>query len=104
MNRACFLLLACLGWLGSGCSAITSRTLNRLSSPPPPLYFGGVRTDYKLIAEAKDSGSPRFWPVYGVVDMPFSFGADVLLLPYDVYTDRRHNESETADSKREESN
>jgi len=93
MNRTRFLLLIGLGWLVAGCSAITSRTLNRLSKPPPPLYFGGVRTDYELIANSKASGSPLFWPVYGFVDMPFSFGADVLLTPYDVYTDCRHAES-----------
>jgi Protein of unknown function (DUF1375) len=28
-----------------------------------------------------------FWPVYSTIDLPFSFGADVILVPYDVYTD-----------------
>ncbi len=86
LQRVTVLWLVCLTGLGCGCSAVTSRTLVGLaSSPPPPLYFGGVRTDCELIAAAPD-GSPWFWPVYGVVDMPFSFCGDLLLSPYDLYT------------------
>lgn len=87
------LLLLCLGWLAAGCSAITSRALNRLSTPPPPLYFGGVRTDCELMANSRETDSPLVWPVYGVVDLPFSLGADLLLLPYDAYTDYHHRDA-----------
>lgn len=87
--RVALLLLVGLLGIGSGCSAVTSRTLVGLSSDPaPPLYFGGVRTDYELIAAAPDGG-PLFWPVYGVIDLPFSFCGDLLLSPYDFYTDCR---------------
>ena len=96
MYRA-LVLLVCLAGLGGGCSALSSRALNRLSTPPPPLYFGGARTDYQLIASSKETDSPVFWSVYGVVDMPFSLGTDVLLIPYDAYTDWRHGETAKQD-------
>lgn len=78
--------------LGAGCTAIGSRVANRIPTPPPPLYFGGVRTDCQFIANAGESDCPWFWSVYGVVDLPFSSGADLLLSPYDLYTDLRHDE------------
>jgi len=28
-----------------------------------------------------------FWPGYCIMDMAFSFGADILFIPYDAYTD-----------------
>jgi len=86
------LALLCLAGLGAGCTAIGSRVANRIPTPPPPVYFGGVRTDCQFIANAGESDCPWFWSVYGVVDLPFSSGADLLLSPYDLYTDLRHDE------------
>jgi uncharacterized protein YceK len=92
MNRTSSAFLVCLACMVSGCSAISSRVVVGVSSPPPPLYFGGVRTDCKLIGSSRESDRPLFWQVYGVIDMPFSAGADILLVPYDVYTDCRYPE------------
>ena len=59
------------------------------------MYFGGVRTDWMVLTES-DVWQPQ---VYGVVDMPFSLVGDVLLLPYDIYTDLRHTNDVTAASE-----
>ena len=45
-----------------------------------------------MVLTESDVGQP---PVYGVVDLPFSVVADVILLPYDVYTDCRHTDHPT---------
>jgi len=76
-------LLAFLCSLGvlSGCSAISSRTLAALGpSPQPPLYFGGIRTDYNLF-QVKSMEENWFWPGYCIMDMAFSFGADMMPIP-----------------------
>jgi len=89
MQHNALILLISLAPIISGCSSIISRSLARVVTPPPPMYFGGVRSDYMVIAEG------YLWQhqVYGVADMPFSLVADVVLAPYDVYTDLRHTNS-----------
>ncbi len=85
-------LIAGLALLVSGCSSVITHSMARASSPPPPMYMGGVRMDYLAVAESETLG-PQ---VYGVLDMPFSLVADVILLPYDLYADCRHPEAATA--------
>lgn len=87
--------MACLSLFVSGCSTAISRAISRASTPPTPLYFGGVRTDWMVLTES-DVWQPQ---VYGVVDMPFSLVGDVILLPYDIYTDLRHTNDITAVSE-----
>jgi uncharacterized protein YceK len=86
MQRILSLALLCgLSFL-SGCSAIASRTLVALGpSPQPPLYFGGIRSDYNII-HAKSTQDSWFWRVYCSTDAAFSFGADILIIPYDIHT------------------
>jgi uncharacterized protein YceK len=70
-----------------GCTAISVRSFARISPPPVPFYFGGVRGDYDCIFHpAENAGMGWPGPIYGAVDMPFSLVADILALPYDVYT------------------
>lgn len=70
-----------------GCTAISVRSFARITSPPVPLYFGGVRGDYDFVFHpGKNAGMGWPGPIYGAVDMPFSLAADVVALPYDAYT------------------
>jgi len=69
------------------CTAISVRSLARTTSPPMPLYFGGVRGDYDFVFHpGRNAGMGWPGPIYGAVDMPFSLVADVVALPYDAYT------------------
>jgi uncharacterized protein YceK len=78
------LLCGSLGLVG--CTAISVRSFARISSPPVPCYFGGVRGDYDFIVHPGSNGEGWFGPIYGAVDMPFSLVADIVALPYDAYT------------------
>jgi uncharacterized protein YceK len=74
----------------SSCSSLASRSLmGQRTADPEPCYFFGVRSDCGLIAESFDPKSDRLAleSIYWTFDMPFSFGADVVLLPYDIYAD-----------------
>ena len=88
-------MLASLSLFASGCSSVITHSIARASSPPPPMYMGGLRMDYLAIAESETWGPQA----YGVVDMPFSLVADVILLPYDLYADCRHPDSDSATSE-----
>jgi uncharacterized protein YceK len=94
-----FLAVVCGACLLVGCSSISTRSVAaKWSSPPPPQYFGGVRSDYHGIIDVRPNESPAFWFVYSVIDMPFSACGDILLLPYDVYADcqwRHHTNGTT---------
>lgn len=83
-----FLIFAGVSLFVAGCSSVITHSIARASSPPPPMYMGGLRMDYLAIAESETWG-PQ---VYGVVDMPFSLIADVILLPYDLYADCWHTD------------
>jgi uncharacterized protein YceK len=91
MFSASSFILLCAAFGLTGCTAITSRSLVAgWSSPPPPLYFGGVRGDCAEISHIFESGSsdnPWIWMPYSIIDFPFSLGADILFVPYDIYTD-----------------
>src|SRR4051812_7248553 len=81
-------LAMCAASLFVGCSSITTRSLAASwASPPPPQYFGGVRSDYHGVVDVRKNESPAFWVIYSLIDAPFSACGDILLLPYDVYTD-----------------
>jgi uncharacterized protein YceK len=94
-QRILWVLLACLPLFVSGCSSVISRSIACAAAPPPPLYLGGVRTDWMVLTES-DIWQPK---VYGVIDLPFSLAGDVILLPYDIYTDCRHTEEIPPDSE-----
>lgn len=95
MQRKASIFLLFISLLISGCSSILTRSLARSVTPPPPEYFGGVRNDFGLIGESKKWDETVCAVVYGVVDMPFSFVADIVLIPYDVYTDCRYTNKAT---------
>jgi len=65
--------------------------MGQWTADPEPCYFLGVRSDCGLIAESFDPKTDRLAleSIYWSLDMPFSFGADVVLLPYDIYADIR---------------
>jgi len=85
-----FISILCAAASLTGCSSISTKSVAaKWSSPPPPLYFGGVRNDYHGIVDARQNESPAFWVIYSAIDMPFSACGDILLIPYDVYTDCR---------------
>src|SRR6185369_1172259 len=82
-----FWVLLCCSFGLVGCTAISVRSFARMSSPPVPFYFGGVRGDYDFIFHpARNAGMGWPGPIYGAVDMPFSLVGDVVALPYDAYT------------------
>jgi uncharacterized protein YceK len=92
--------IACLCGIGmlSGCSAMASRSFEALGpSPQPPLYFGGIRSDYNVIS-AEGSKDSWLWAGYCIIDTPLSFGADILFVPYDVYTDCRWSKRDNSGS------
>lgn len=90
------LLLSALGWL-TGCSAVASRVaLAKVSSPPAPVYFAGVRTDFQILRHVETDDMGWMLPGCCVMDTPLSLGTDVLLLPYDGLTAYRwsqHNKT-----------
>ena len=63
-------------------------------------YYPGIQLDAEILSDVVHSrGMPlfRFGPalsvlagIYAVVDMPFSFVLDTLLLPYDALKPRHH--------------
>ena len=79
-----------IGFLGmnllstSGCASIISRKYPKESCgmestiPAPRYFYGGVRCSAAYFT------LPYTIPV-GLVDMPLSFAADTLLLPWDTY-------------------
>ena len=74
----------------SGCSSLVCRSLmGQWTTQPEPCYFAGVRADCGAIKESMDAKNdrPALESIYYALDMPFSFGADVVFVPYDVYAD-----------------
>ena len=92
MSRFSRFIVLCVMLMLTGCTSILTRSFMRTVAPPPPLYFGGVRGDCAMISQAlhgTSSDNPWLSIPYSVIDFPFSLGADILLLPYDIYTDCR---------------
>jgi uncharacterized protein YceK len=77
------IVLGSVAVIVSGCTSIVA---HRLMSP---FYFGGVRCDSGAIKESLDpqSDRPALESIYYAIDMPFSLGADIIYIPYDVYAD-----------------
>lgn len=79
----------------SGCGTMTCLEVSR-SDPSAEPIFGGVRTDINCIVGAKtkaDDGAYGLFEsritgsearLYGVIDLPLSLAADILMLPYAV--------------------
>ncbi len=72
----------------SGCSTF-SETFDTRSHCGSSLVYCGTRTDAMLIAAAGDesAGILRAFVPLAMMDLPFSFVADTLLLPYTVSVD-----------------
>lgn len=74
--------------LASGLSLTACSTLGGLNTPNP--VYVGSKTDLRLLTlrdlpEQEDGWNKSFTVVrwfYGLIDLPFSFAADTLLLPY----------------------
>ena len=74
-------VLLCCSLALVGCTALAVRSSARITSPPAPVYFGGVQGDYGCIFHPVSEGQGWFGPIYGTVDMPFSLVVDILALP-----------------------
>ncbi len=70
--KVAYILFLLLVTLCSGCGTFVSH----MYGPPPQGAYYGIRTD----AQAAGRGSPLF-----LVDLPFSFAADTLFLPVDLW-------------------
>jgi uncharacterized protein YceK len=72
---------------------MASRTImGQWTAQPQPCYFGGVRSDCEMFQKAiqsDDHYEQVFEPIYATLDLPWSLGFDILLVPYDVYADIR---------------
>jgi uncharacterized protein YceK len=78
------LALVCLA--SAGCCSIITRAEG--PEHQPPQYFGGVRADYGLMTLSWESKYPDNMAVpLFCIDMPLSFCADIVCLPYDLHTD-----------------
>ena len=64
--------------LSSGCAAIGTRVSNGAGRP-----YAGVQEDAYYLAHPSEADMPALQPL-NVLDMPFSFVADTLCLPYDL--------------------
>ena len=72
----------------SGCSSLSYRTSKNNAISPGP--YPGVRTDVEELGDSREDGEMESMadPIYNMVaffDLPFSFIADTLCLPYDVF-------------------
>ena len=76
----------------AGCASILTRAYPSSPQHPEPQYFGGVRCDYDVMtySSRSDISGSILAPVCGVIDMPLSFCADILCLPYDLHTDHAY--------------
>lgn len=80
--------LFCLALFLNGCSTI--KTFNNWESyPPAPTVYAGTRQNIQDITHTK--GYYHLFPhnlvvILGVLDLPFSFLADTVLLPYTIPT------------------
>jgi len=62
----------------SGCAAIGARERDGAGRP-----FAGVRDDAYYLAHPREADKPALQPL-NIIDLPFSFVVDTLLLPYDL--------------------
>ena len=90
-----------LFFLFTGCASIDSRSKEYGYYISPGIY-PGVRTDVKQIGDiAKGRADPFIQSAAFIVmpvsllDVPFSFVLDTLLLPYDISKNSKNKESET---------
>jgi len=85
----------------SGCSTF-SETFDTRNHCGSSLVYCGTRTDTMLIAAAGDesAGILRAFVPLAIMDLPFSFVADTLLLPYTVSVDAFGAKSQNAEPLR----
>ena len=98
IRHVCKGIIALLLCAGSGCASIGVKTASLPPNPTDPRYiYAGVQVDLTCMAygagtlilgKGMTTGPRPFGLLFislGLIDMPFSFAADTLLLPYDVY-------------------
>ena len=75
LRAAACLLLLTFALVSTGCG-----TINDMTMQGGQRIFGGTRADASNIAHP-DSGSPDLQRVVCILDFPFSFALDLVLLP-----------------------
>jgi uncharacterized protein YceK len=96
-------LAACLLIVGSGCGTISYQRGNR---GPGPLkvkssgVYGGVKLDGKYLyacVAPENPVAPVFWAMapFVIIDLPLSFVADTIILPYTIPKAMRQQETKT---------
>lgn len=65
-------------FLVSGCASIGARNRDGAGRP-----YAGVRDDIHYLMHPQEADKPVLQP-FNIVDLPFSFVVDTLLLPYDL--------------------
>lgn len=92
MHQFLRLIVVIVALVTSACATMTE-TFHERSRCKPELVYCGTRTDALYIAAmfAKNAGILRAFGPIALVDLPFSFIADTVLLPYTVYKSASDN-------------
>ena len=82
--------------ISAGCGTMVSHFGDCGSTPPPGVYRGTVFDAGCIAAPFSSEPHVGLLPV-GLIDLPFSFAADTLILPFDLadYIGRQKSEKET---------
>jgi uncharacterized protein YceK len=83
-------LLGMLYLISAGCCSTVTRMLASSDEPPQPQYFGGVHADFSTINGSPACTNDIWAAVFCTFDLPLSFCADILSLPYDIHTDHAY--------------
>lgn len=80
MRLIAFIVFAGCAGLCSGCGIVCTHSM-----PCPNPIYSGIRFDYYYIVHKGYPTRPLWQPAVCAVDLPFSFTADTVLSPLDVY-------------------
>jgi uncharacterized protein YceK len=81
-----FPVYLCLLFSVAGCASIGTRQREGAGRP-----YAGVREDIYYLAHPEEADKPALQSL-NVIDLPFSFLLDTLLLPYDLSRQTKHAE------------